>query len=203
MGFRLLFCGFWDATLMEDLSVHYARLLGLGEDWKVADVDLDLSSQRVTIRLERVGGSACYCPVCGEQRPLKDHAAEREWRHLDTMQFETVLVARTPRTSCPKCGVLNVDLPWAEPHGRFTLMFQAFAIRVLQASASIEQGRKLLRLSWHSAQDIMSVAVRRGLEVRDTEDIASCWHRREELRQGPGLCVGARRSGRTSRAGGR
>jgi transposase len=88
------------------------------------------------------------------------------------MQFETVLVAKTPRTNCPECGVLNVDLPWAEPHGRFTLMFQAFAIRVLQASASIEQGRKLLGLSWRSAQDIMSVAVGRGLEVRDMDDMA-------------------------------
>lgn len=157
---------------MEDLSTHYARLLGLGDDWDVTDVGLDLSSQRVTIRLKRVAGSPCSCPTCGEQRPLKDHASEREWRHLDTMQFETVLVARTPRTNCPECGVLNVDLPWAEPHGRFTLMFQAFAIRVLQASASIEQGRQLLGLSWRSAQDIMSTAVRRGMEVRDMEDIA-------------------------------
>jgi transposase len=157
---------------MEDLSAHYARLLGLGDGWEVTDVDLDLVSQRVTIRLERVPGSPCCCAVCGEQRPLKDHATEREWRHLDTMQFETVLLARTPRTNCPKCGVLNVDVPWAEPHGRFTLMFQAFAIRVLQASASIEQGRKLLGLSWRSAQDIMSMAVQRGLEVRDTDNIA-------------------------------
>lgn len=157
---------------MEELSVHYARLLGLGDDWEVTDVDLNLSSQRVMIRLERAGGSACSCPTCGEQRPLKDHAPEREWRHLDTMQFETLLVAKTPRTNCPECGVLNVDWPWAEPHGRFTLMFQAFAIRVLQASASIEQGRKLLRLSWRSAQDIMRGAVRRGLEGRDMENIA-------------------------------
>lgn len=159
--------------MMEDLSAHYTRLLGLADDWNVSDVDLDLSSQRVTIRVEDVAGSPRCCPVCGEQRPLKDHANQREWRHLDTMQFETVLVARTPRTNCPQCGVLNVDLPWAEPHGRFTLMFQAFAIRVLQASASIEQGRQLLRLSWRSAQDIMRTAVRRGMEVRDLDDIAN------------------------------
>lgn len=156
---------------MDALTEHYGRLLGLGEGWEVTEVDLDLPVQKVTIRLRRVPGSVCVCPGCGEARPLKDHAEERQWRHLDTMQFETVLVARTPRTNCPTCGVLNVDLPWADPHGRFTLMFQAFAIRVLQASASIEQGRKLLGLSWHAAQDIMSVAVERGLLVRDTEGI--------------------------------
>ncbi len=34
-----------------------------------------------------------------------DHAPERTWRHLDTMQFETVLVARVPRADCKACGV--------------------------------------------------------------------------------------------------
>ncbi len=112
---------------MGDLSEHYARLLGLGEDWHVTDVDLDLAAQRVTIRLAHAAGTVCCCPLCGEQRPLKDHAPERQWRHLDTMQFETILVTRTPHcTNCPQCGTLNIDLPWADPHGRFTLMFQAF-----------------------------------------------------------------------------
>jgi transposase len=156
---------------MDTLTEHYARLLGLGEGWEVTEVDLDLPSQKVTIRLRRVPGSVCVCLGCGEARPLKDHAEERQWRHLDTMPFETVLVARTPRTNCPACGVLNVDLPWADPHGRFTLMFQAFAIRVLQAAASVEQGRKLLGLSWHAAQDLMSAAVERGLAMRDLEGI--------------------------------
>jgi len=157
---------------MDNLTEHYARLLGLGDNWEVSEVDLDLPSQKVTIRLQRVAGSVCSCPACGEPRPLKDHAAERQWRHLDTMQFETVLVARTPRTNCLECGVLNVDLPWAGQHDRFTLMFQAFAIRVLQAAASIEQARQLLGLSWHATQDIMSAAVKRGLLDRDTDGLA-------------------------------
>jgi hypothetical protein len=157
---------------MDNLTEHYARLLGLGDNWEVTEVDLDLPSLKVTIHLQRVAGSVCSCPGCGEPRPLKDHAAERQWRHLDTMQFETVLVARTPRTNCLECGVLNVDLPWAGLHDRYTLMFQAFAIRVLQASASIEQARQLLGLSWHATQDIMSAAVKRGLLDRDTDGLA-------------------------------
>jgi hypothetical protein len=42
--------------------------------------------------------------------------------------------------------LLNAAVPWAEPHGRFTLLFEAFAIHVLQAAASVEQARRLLRL---------------------------------------------------------
>lgn len=156
---------------MNDLAQHYALLLGLREDWLVQSVDLDLDALRVEIRLQHNPQCKCHCPACGLPRPLKDHANERTWRHLDTMQFETVILARIPRTNCPDCGVLNIHIPWASPHGRFTLLFQAFAIRVLQASSSIEKARKLLGLSWNAVQNIMDVAVERGLAQRDLEEI--------------------------------
>ena len=156
---------------MDRLSEHYAQLLGLGDSWLVHDVELDLAAQKVVIRLSRNPEAPVCCPECSQRRPLKDHAPERQWRHLDTMQFETVLIARTPRTNCPDCGVLNTEVPWAEPHGRFTLFFEAFAIRVLKAAASIEQGRQLLRLDWHAANTIMKRAVERGLERRELDEV--------------------------------
>jgi transposase len=156
---------------MDTLSQHYALLLGLGEDWQVLSVDLDLDDQRVEIRIQHNSEIRCCCPECGLPCPLKDHAEERTWRHLDTMQFETVLHARIPRTNCPEHSVRNIHIPWAEPHGRFTLLFQAFAISVLKASSSIEKGRRLLRLSWRSTQNIMNSAVERGLERRDLDEI--------------------------------
>lgn len=156
---------------MTDLSAHYSQLLGLTAPWRVTDVDLQLDEQKVEILLDDSSGHSHCCVACGEERPLKDHAPERTWRHLDTMQFETVLKARLPRTDCPDCGVKTVSAPWAEPHGRYTLMYQAFAIRVLQAASSIEKGRALLGLSWQSAHEIMRRAVERGLEFRDEEPV--------------------------------
>jgi len=35
------------------------------------------------------------------------------------MQFETLLVARVPRTSCSKCGVRAIDITWAGTHDWF------------------------------------------------------------------------------------
>jgi len=156
---------------MNNLSQHYKQLLGLGEDWLVQSVDLDLDALRVEIHLQHNPDIKCGCPECGQPCPLKDHTAERTWRHLDTMQFETVLVARVPRTKCPEHGVHNVHLPWASPHGRFTLLFEAFAIRVLQACSNIEKARQLLGLNWTTAQKIMDDAVERGLERRDLDEI--------------------------------
>lgn len=155
---------------MKTLSEHYGQLLGLDAAWRVVDVELSLEEQRVDIRLEATGQPAC-CPGCRESRPLKDHAPERTWRHLDTMQFETRLTARVPRTNCPQCGVKTCEVPWAEPHGRFTLLFEVFAIRVLQAAGSLEAARLLLRLSWTSVQAILERAVERGLIHRQLVDV--------------------------------
>jgi hypothetical protein len=59
------------------------------------------------------------------------------------MQFETLLVARTPRVNCPEHGVKTIEAPWAGKNCRFTLMFEAFAIRVLEAWENIVR-----RVSW-------------------------------------------------------
>lgn len=156
---------------MDTLKQHDQQLLELDTAWQVVSVDLSVENQRVSIQLEHVRGQAVCCPDCGQPRPLKDHAPERSWRHLDTMQFETVLTARVPRTDCPSCGVKTVAVPWAAPHGRFTLLFEAFAIQVLQAASSIERGRALLGLSWGRAQTIMQRAVERGLERRSLDEV--------------------------------
>lgn len=155
---------------MKTLPQHYTELLGLDDAWRVTDVNLDLEGLKVRIELESTGKSYC-CSGCGMACPLKDHAPLRQWRHMDTMQFETILVARVPRTNCPQCGVRTCEVPWSEPHSRFTLMFEAFAVQVLQAAASVEQARVLLKLNWSSVQRIMDRAVERGLFHRRLDDI--------------------------------
>ncbi len=158
--------------MAESLEQHYRRLLGLEEPWVVEAVKLELAAQRVEIRLEaQVKPRGLKCPECGKWYGLYDHAPERRWRHLDTMQFETVLVARIPRVNCAEHGVKTIELPWAGKNSRFTLMFEAFAIRLLQACETVRSGAGLLRLDWHSAHQIMERAVERGLRRRKMETV--------------------------------
>jgi transposase len=53
---------------------------------------------------------------------------ERTWRHLDFFQHKAYLHARQPRTDCPDCGVLTVNVPWARPKSDFTLLFEALIL---------------------------------------------------------------------------
>ena len=97
---------------MDTLQSHYARLLGLDDSWRVESVALQIEDRRVEIHLSHVG-SGVICPECGVACGLADHANERRWRHLDTMQFETRITAAVPRCGCPACGVKTIAVPWA------------------------------------------------------------------------------------------
>ena len=155
---------------MNDLSAHYRLLLGLDEAWDVQQVDLDLEANRVEIYVNHNGGKLS-CPECQAMCPRADTAPARNWRHLDTMQFETIIEAAIPRTKCSQCGVKTIAVPWAEKHSRFTLMFEAFAIKVLQTASNVKKSAELLNLSWDTAHTIMARAVDRGLERRSEEPI--------------------------------
>ena len=81
---------------MSELTKHYQVLLGLDASWSVSDVSLSVEEKSVEILVKHDGGRV-LCPECGQVGSIADHAPERTWRHLDTMQYETVLVARLPR----------------------------------------------------------------------------------------------------------
>ena len=154
-----------------DVNQHYAALLGIGDEWTVADVSLDVGGRRIDIYLE-YAKKAAICPECGELAGVHDRLAERCWRHLDTMQFVTMVHARTPRVACPKHGVKVIELPWASKNSRFSLLFEAFAIDVLKASRSVADAQGLLRLSWYRTHQIMAAAVKRGMARRDADGIS-------------------------------
>jgi len=139
----------------------YRHLLGLSAPWVVSDVNLDIQGQRVDVFVNHPSDLYWPCPECGAEGPLYDHGSERVWRHLDSCQFQTFLHARPPRVNCPEHGVRQVRLPWAEPHARFTVLFERFAIEVLSHTC-IEAGRKILRISWQEAWHLMERAVKRG-----------------------------------------
>jgi len=156
-------------SMDSELQKHYALLLGVGSPWEVKTVDLDLEGKKVEIELGWQWGAVAKCPECGRECSIHDCAPERTWRHLDTMQLITLIRARTPRADCPEHGVKTMQVAWAAPQGRFTLLFERFAVEVLLASASVSQACALLGLSWDTAQEIMRRAVQRGLERRQLE----------------------------------
>lgn len=150
----------------------YQQILGLKEPWYVEAVALDAKAATVTIQLaHRLGKGIFQCPHCQQSAPVYDHLDTRTWRHLDTCQFETFLQAQVPRVKCSDCGVHLVNVPWAEPGGRFTLLFECFAIDVLTTAQVQSRAAQLLRLSAGQVESLLARAVARGLARRSPTEV--------------------------------
>jgi transposase len=154
-----------------DLHKHYSLLLGLVPPWLVTNVDLNMEKRLVEIDVQWPADHQVECPECGRSCSIKDHREERRWRHLDTMQFQTIIKSRVPRSECPDHGVKTINVPWAGPNSRFTLLFERLAIDVMMAAKSIKEAAKLLGLSWDQVHHIQRRAVERGLLRRELNEI--------------------------------
>jgi transposase len=153
------------------LKEHYGQLLNLVHPWMVASVELDTEKLGLTIRVTTVPGEKLPCPACGQPCSKEDHREERTWRHLDTMQFTTTIVCRTPRISCSEHSVVTANVPWAGAYSRFTELFERFAIDVLKAAKTVKSATELLRISWDQVHEIQKRAVERGMSRRKDETI--------------------------------
>ena len=141
----------------------YEQILGLRSPWSVKAVTLKKDEGRIEVEVacaETLWG----CPECGQRMPV--HAWEqRRWRHLDSCQYQTILVADGPRVKCDQHGTQTVKLPWAEPGSRFTAWFERLAIDVLR-ECSTAAACAILRVTWDQADGIKQRAIDRGLARR-------------------------------------
>jgi transposase len=147
----------------------YATILGIHQPWRVSRVEVRPAKDEVEVFIEHAPGAPVRCPVCQGPSPRYD-ARPRSWRHLDTCQYQTTLTAEVPRIQCTEHGVRQIGVPWAEPGGRFTALFERLAIHWL-LDASLSAVARRLRVSWDELDGIMSRAVARGLARRKMERI--------------------------------
>jgi transposase len=142
----------------------YAQILGITPPWRVRAVDLRLKEGEVEVFLDHDPSVALVCPICGAEASGYD-SRERRWRHLDTCQYRTVLVAKIPRVKCKEHDVHQISVPWSEPGSRFTALFEALAIDWL-GEASLSAVSRMLNVSWDALDGIAKRAVERGLARR-------------------------------------
>ncbi len=146
----------------------YEQILGLQPPWTVQSVTLKKAEGSIEVEVacaETLWG----CPTCGKR--MHAHGSERRrWRHLDSCQYRTILVADVPRVKCGEHGTQMVQVPWAEKHGRFTALFERLAIDLLQ-ECSVSSACEILRIRWDEADGIKQRAVDRGLARRAAQPL--------------------------------
>jgi hypothetical protein len=94
---------------MQDKEL-YQHILGLTAPWTVSEVKLDMDSQEIRVRVQHPRGTKFCCPECQKELACYDHGEERQWRHLDSCQFKTILLARVQRN--PNAATVSDSMLW-------------------------------------------------------------------------------------------
>ena len=112
---------------MQDTDL-FQLALGLASPWMVTRSEFDAVDGRLDLCVDFPRGSRFACAQCGREGCAVHDTKEDTWRHLDFFQHRTLLHARTPRVTCPQCGVRKVATPWARAGSGFTLLFEAYVL---------------------------------------------------------------------------
>ena len=117
---------------MKDTAL-YKHLLGLKTPWSVQSVELSLADQRVVVEVVLKKAQVWADPTDATKRAHINGCCERQRRHLDTCQFETLIKARVPQLKSSDGTVEELSVPWAERYSRVTTLLAGFVIKLLQA----------------------------------------------------------------------
>lgn len=121
------------AKLGMEIEKMFARLLDLGEEWRMVAVSFEETRKEFTMKVEeterlwkgesfRQGGPVrCY-----------DHVEPRKWRHLNVFGCECVIECRLPRGQQADGAVYRVIPPWEGKNKHFTKEFEAFALALMR-----------------------------------------------------------------------
>ena len=152
-------------------TMFYEQLLGLKSPWSVKKVDLSMADKRVTVEVALKEGEVWADPTNERARAHIHGWREREWRHLDTCQFETIIKARVPQLKYSDGTVEELAVPWSDRYSRVSVLMEAFVLTLLDACSNTKKVCEITRLSWSTVNTIMRKGVDRGMARRQQDAI--------------------------------
>lgn len=151
-----------------ETNKFFSELLGFEAPWTVVRVE-HCPEKNIVQLYVNYSESQWVDRQTGEIFEIHDFREEREWRHLDVLQYQTVIRCRTPRVKYSDGSVVSCPVPWGDAGERHTYQFEDRTIETLQATHNQTRAGKLLKVSYEKVNRIMNRAVERGLERRDLE----------------------------------
>lgn len=96
---------------------------------------------------------------------------EREWQHLNFFQHRCVLHARVPRIKTSSGEIKRVEVPWARPNSGFTLLFEAFAMTLIESEMPVNKVANILSVHANSLWIIFHYWVDKAIAQTDISNV--------------------------------
>jgi transposase len=126
----------------------FGLALGLQAPWKIAEVSFkvdDPARRELHLRIEFVSGSK-FKDEAGVDCAVHD-TTERQWQHLNFFEHHCFLQCKVPRITTSEGKVRTVDVPWARATSGFTLLFEAFALALIEREMPVNRVAEILHVN--------------------------------------------------------
>ena len=120
----------------------FALGLGLLAPWEVTSVRFEETAEgkELHIHIDFQRGSK-FANDRGDKVPAYD-TEEKEWRHLNFFEHRCYLHCRVPRIRMSDGKIRTVDVPWARPGSGFTLLFEAYTMKLIEGEMPVSSVAK-------------------------------------------------------------
>ena len=159
--------------MVENFDKMLAGSLRLEDPWYIIGAEFNEEEPAIHIHVGVDKTAALCCPVCGA--PTKRYGyepKERVWRHADCLFYPCYVHCKRPRVLCDKCGTVQVNAPFECKNSRFTLLFEGYAMLLLQDVPRARASR-LLRCDEKSLAAILTYWVHDAVNRMDLSDTCS------------------------------
>ncbi|MBW6481250.1 MAG: ISL3 family transposase [Bacteroidales bacterium] len=127
----------------------FSLALNLQPPWFIKDITLEKGDSnlfgRLTIQIDFEKG-ARFTMSDGQEYSAYDTEI-KTWQHLNFFEHECFISARVPRVQDNENRVLTVQVPWSRPGSGFTLLFEAFAMLLIEKEMPVNKVAKTVRVT--------------------------------------------------------
>ncbi len=138
----------------------FKMALGISKPWEIVKIDFKPDSQELHLHIDFQRGTR-FEDKSGKLCAVHD-TAEKTWRHLDFFQHKCYLHCRVPRIITSDETVELVQVPWARSGSGFTLLFEAFAMALIENEMPINKVGKILLEDAHRIWTIFNYWIKRA-----------------------------------------
>ena len=150
----------------------FSVALGLSSPWQIRSVCFEETSdneRELHIYLDFARGTK-FLSRTGEYTTAYD-TEEKRWQHLNFFQHRCYLHARVPRLRDAQGKVYQAEVPWARPGSGFTLLFEAYAMLLIEYEMPVCKVAETLSVTQPRVWRVFDYWIERAFSKDDLSEV--------------------------------
>ena len=167
---------------MENSEQIFTIALGLEEPWHIDKIVIDKELSQLDIYLRFTRGFK-FKMDDNESYTAHD-TVERTWQHLDFFQYKCYLHAKVPRVKQSDGKIKTYPVPWARKGSGFTLLFEAFAMLLIENEMPVNKAAKITKVYPNRLWNIFNYWVSKAHTEDDIDNLVKIGFDETSIKKG-------------------